>query len=1113
MKARPHLFFVPLTILIASIAISSCASHIPEPHDDPVTTPAPVESALLPDPVPVGYRYEYIERHPWAVEATRDTFDFVFFKRLDGIVGGYAPLDHTYEESPKSIATGTAWIMLDSRGGDELWMESEVGFHWDQFLFHFHVMDDTLALGVKVPRHPVIGEEWVSGFSDTSEVISLENVVWQEKVYPGIEIVTWTSGSFGGQESTRRRYAIGVGLIEGKGNSIMDLMGELRLLEVIPTGREDLVETINFANISFLEYPLASFSRYTGLKRLIAGNDSLTNEMLPQLAVFKHLEVLSLSGADINGETFQDLRFRSLRNLDLSSTMVQDAYIGDIPNLEKLQVLDLRQTPVTDAGVGHLVSARNLRQLHVGGSSGARRIGLDPIRSGATFGSISDLSCLVIAELKNLEVLDLSNTYITDEGLGYLKELTQLRELCIANTRITDQGLATLTGMKNLEVLNLGNTLITDAGMVYLKSLSMLRELDLSLTTIGVAGLEHLAGHAQLIKLNLNSTRVTDECATVLMEMPRLVEVNAFYTGMTSRTKKITEDHPALKLLLIAPEPNPLFDLMAGIPAPRMINQEGSPADPGTLVDISGDSSGSTSGSTSSSSSSFSILPDSYPLAHLFEVQSLRDGKVSAVETNATLFLKKVVDVQVQPTWPLHPDTVHVEPQSEMGSGWQLLDCFGNVSYWIETPTGLYSASSTGEEDRSPAFGSLMVASRPDTNMHWALYYDAHVTIKDTSEVEALGRIWPGQLTSMDHRGEGAERQWAIGLGLVMEKYTDPVRGGLYKRVLVDTLAHGEESLIDKLILRDLRVDNEGLASFAAYTGLETLALTATRIDDEGLQHLKAFPRLRVLDLADTELNGTGFKADINLTALEDLNVSGTRLNDSTVQFLPNLDRLRRLNLRCTYITDNALKDLAGAYNLEALFLGNCTGEFGDVPYQSFVRYFSNRASSTRTYITGRGFHHLANLSGLKMLDLSGTDISDDFMAELSVLPALIELDISNTMITDSGVAALPEMLKLRRLNLNGTAISDSSLVLLSEMSGLEGLSIRETGITVKGLAHLAGIRSLRFLDLRDTGLDEECVEILLKMCQLEQLSLPFGTWVSRVREGLPNTQVWPRWP
>lgn len=1105
MKARPHLFFVPLTILTALIAISSCASHIPESHDDPVTAFAPVERALLPDPVPVGYRYEYIKRHPWAVEATRDTFDFVFFKRLDGIVGGYAPLDHTYEESPKSIATGKAWIMLDSRGGDELWMESEVGFHWDQFLFHFHVMEDTLALGVKVPRHPVIGEEWVSGFRETSEVISLENVVWQEKVYPGIEIVTRTPGSFGGQESSRKQYALGVGLIEGKGNSLMDLVGELRLLEVIPTGREDLVEKLNVAYISLLEYPLASFSRYTGLKRLNAGNDSLTNEMVPELAVFEHLEVLSLSGTAINGKTFRDLRLRALQNLDLSNTMVRDRYIGDIPNLEKLQVLDLRQTPVTDAGVSHLVSARNLRQLHVGGSSGARRVGLDPIRSGATYGSISDLSCLVIAELKNLEVLDLSNTYITDEGLGYLKELTQLRELYIANTRITDHGLATLTGMKNLEVLNLGNTLITDAGMVYLKSLSMLRELDLSTTTIGVTGLEHLAGHAQLIRLILTNTRVTDECANVLMEMPRLEEVHALYTGMTSRTKRITEDHPALRLLRVAPEPNPLFDLIAGIPAPRMINQEGSPADPGTLVDVSGDS--------SRISSSFSILPDSYPLAHLFEVQSLRGGRVSAVETNATLFLKKVVDVQVQPTWPLHPDTVHVVPQPEKGSGWQLLDCFGNVSYWIETPTGLYSASSIGEEDRSPASGSLMVASRPDTNMHWALYYDAHVTIKDTSGVEALGRIWPGQLTSMDHRGEGAERQWAIGLGLVMEKYIDPVRGGLYKRVLVDTLAHGEESLIDKLILRDLRVDNDGLASFAAYTGLETLALTATRIDDEGLQHLKAFPRLRVLDLADTELNGTGFKADINLTALEDLNVSGTRFNDSTVQFLPNLDRLRRLNLRCTYVTDNALKDLAGAYNLEALFLGNSTGEFGDLPYQSFVRFFSNRASSTRTYITGRGFHHLANLDGLKMLDLSGTDISDDVMSELSVLPALSELNLSHTMITDAGVAALLEMPRLRRLNLNGTAISDSSLVLLSEMSGLEGLSIRETGITTKGLAHLTGIRSLRFLDLRDTGLDEECVEVLLKMWQLERLSLPFATWVARVREGLPNTQIWPRWP
>ena len=56
--------------------------------------------------------------------------------------------------------------------------------------------------------------------------------------------------------------------------------------------------------------------------------------------------------------------------------------------------------------------------------------------------------------LKQLQVLRLDGTGVTDAGLGTLRGLNQLADLGLGHTQITDLGLEELKGLKQLRILS-----------------------------------------------------------------------------------------------------------------------------------------------------------------------------------------------------------------------------------------------------------------------------------------------------------------------------------------------------------------------------------------------------------------------------------------------------------------------------------------------------------------------------------------------------------------------------------------------------------------------------------------------------------------------------------
>ncbi len=123
-------------------------------------------------------------------------------------------------------------------------------------------------------------------------------------------------------------------------------------------------------------------------------------------------------------------------------------------------------------------------------------------------------------------------------------------------------------------------------------------------------------------------------------------------------------------------------------------------------------------------------------------------------------------------------------------------------------------------------------------------------------------------------------------------------------------------------------------------------------------------------------------------------------------------------------------------------------------------------------------------------IQLSGPEISDDRIAQLSGMSRLRGLDIRRSAVTDAGLAHLIGLSGLKYLILDRTAVTDDGLALLQRLPNLRTLSLDRTAITDAGLVHLASVPSLQRLHVNQTRVTDQGVADLKKAlpeCDIRQ--------------------------
>ncbi|QDU54278.1 leucine-rich repeat domain-containing protein [Aeoliella mucimassa] len=261
---------------------------------------------------------------------------------------------------------------------------------------------------------------------------------------------------------------------------------------------------------------LHSLPEMPGLQRLTLSYLDITDHGIDALESLKWLVELRLEHTAISSDAMIRLmssKVHSLRDLDLSNTVVSDATLAAFPADCLLQELRLIDTVVSDAGCQHLSQYKSLQNLRLDYT----QVTDDGVRELAACGQLRNLelfrtkvsdTCLVWLSDLWLEHLGLGYTDVTDVGMPDAAEFPALKSLDLRGTKLTDRGLRHLVQSSSLEQLFLDHTSITGEGLRCLIG-GRLQSLSLH-SRIGDDGLQVLANCPSLVRLAVRSAGASD---------------------------------------------------------------------------------------------------------------------------------------------------------------------------------------------------------------------------------------------------------------------------------------------------------------------------------------------------------------------------------------------------------------------------------------------------------------------------------------------------------------------------------------------------------------------------------------------------------------------------
>jgi hypothetical protein len=240
------------------------------------------------------------------------------------------------------------------------------------------------------------------------------------------------------------------------------------------------LEIKSHPGFQFNDESLGYISKLKGLEILSIGGDFSDNGM-KCIAANLNLKILSISGAEkLTDKSLAEVgAIQSLRHLNISGArQFSISGLNSLNNLDNLQKLSIdnihRDRSVID--ISGLSNLKNLTIMLSYTGRGRSRV-YESFRS-------EDLLCL--ANLKQLESVQLIGTGIDDTGMNYLSRIQNLGYLNIASfgrTQITDDGIRYITNMNKLYRLRVKTGSFTDKALEYINEIPSLYWLELTSDT------------------------------------------------------------------------------------------------------------------------------------------------------------------------------------------------------------------------------------------------------------------------------------------------------------------------------------------------------------------------------------------------------------------------------------------------------------------------------------------------------------------------------------------------------------------------------------------------------------------------------------------------------
>jgi hypothetical protein len=274
---------------------------------------------------------------------------------------------------------------------------------------------------------------------------------------------------------------------------------------------------------------------------------------------------------------------------------------------------------------------------------------------------------------------------------------------------------------------------------------------------------------------------------------------------------------------------------------------------------------------------------------------------------------------------------------------------------------------------------------------------------------------------------------------------------------------------VQSAVFRDLHISKDTLLELKFLKRPAALTFWHCQLPVDGLSIIASLSTVHDIMFADCNLDEDNVQRLTNMPKLSRLHLFNMVLQGRVVSALEHMQRLDTLSLGCCTLPAGALVTIARMHQLENL-------DLTDISTDDDLGAF--RSNNTLRSLKVSYFHNRIVPSVLPLeltaLDISHDEVNDRTVAEVAQLrPTLRLLDLSGTAVTDEGLAALGGLHNLRSLAVRDTPLTDKCCRYLAALESLRFLSINGTAITDQGASKLSPLKHMVSLNARHTAITD----------------------------------------
>lgn len=307
--------------------------------------------------------------------------------------------------------------------------------------------------------------------------------------------------------------------------------------------------TLTFVGPETNDETLKSLAEVTSLVNLRLDETQVGDEGIEAIKELPKLEELRLDKTAVTDTGFEVIaNMPEMKRVFCSRTKISDDGLAHFKGNEKLEALDLTQCiGVSNIGISHLADCKKLKYLKMYGRdviTDEAMVSISKLTNMTVLGvedtSVSDEG---LKQMKRFDYLEEFYAFrcinITNEGVAALEDLTNLRRIRLRATSINGGCVKYLSNLPLLEILDVSETYVGDDGMAEMKRIDSLKRLNMWHTEITNEGLADLGEMTQLTWLNLDDNMAIDDAG--VEKLAGLENLEFLHLGKTSITDDSVE--------------------------------------------------------------------------------------------------------------------------------------------------------------------------------------------------------------------------------------------------------------------------------------------------------------------------------------------------------------------------------------------------------------------------------------------------------------------------------------------------------------------------------------------------------------------------------------------